>query len=85
MVLCASGPLARALGDALVLELPLPARVDEVLRRAAEHARGEARDVLLGRRAPAVVYRDGRRVAPDGWIEDGDRLDLLLVISGGAR
>ena len=85
VVLRASGLLARSLGAELELELPLPARLDQVLKRAALGVRGDARAVLLGERAPPAVYRGGRRVAAEGWVEDGDRLDLLLVISGGAR
>jgi aldehyde:ferredoxin oxidoreductase len=85
VVLRSSGLLARSLGDELELELPLPARVGAVLARASEGADGEARAILTGERAPPVAYRDGHRVGADDWVRDGDRLDLLLVISGGAR
>jgi hypothetical protein len=32
-----------------------------------------------------VVYRGGERLAPAQAVGDGDQLELLLVISGGAR
>ena len=84
VVLVSSGLLARAIGAECELELELPAPLAEVLAAAAERAGGEGRSVLAGERAPPVVYREGRRVAPGDPVADGDRLDLLLVISGGA-
>ena len=86
-----SGVLAHALGAERELELDLPATVDEVLAAAAECASAaaagadDAVPVLRGERAPPVVYRDGRRLNEGDRVANGDRLDLLLVISGGAR
>ena len=81
--LCSSGPLARALGRERVLELELPAALDAVLASAASEV-GPAAQAFLGPdRPPPVVYRAGTRLAPGDLVLDGDRLELLLVISGG--
>jgi hypothetical protein len=81
--LCSSGPLARALGRERVLAIELPAELDLVLAAAADAVGPAARAILGPGRPPPVVYRAGARLAPGDLVHDGDRLDLLLVISGG--
>jgi aldehyde:ferredoxin oxidoreductase len=81
----ASGSLAQALGGELELELALPAPLVEVLASAAA-ARPAARDALLRDDRPRVaVYRGGARLAAGDEVRSGDRLEVVLVISGGAR
>ena len=85
VVLRATGPLDTALEADGPLELDLPASLAEVLAAAA--ARSPQAAVLLGRadRPLAAVYRRGARLRPDDAVHSGDELELLLVISGGAR
>ena len=81
--LCSSRPLARALGRERVLELELPAALGAVLASAASEV-GPAAQAFLGPRAPAAGGLPRRaRLAPGDLVLDGDRLELLLVISGG--
>jgi hypothetical protein len=75
-----SGALAETLGANRELELALPAPLAGVLAAAARQA-PEAAAAL----ARVVVYRGGERLAPAQSVRDGDELELLLVISGGAR
>ena len=80
VTLVARGILADSLGFESRLELDLPARLSDVLERVVERwpEAGLGDGVLPG------VYRAGARVAPGDWVSDGDRLDLVLVISGGS-
>jgi hypothetical protein len=79
----AGGALARTLGPSRTVELALPARLDEVLRRAAEA--NPAAAALLARNGHALpaVYRNGEKLSPSSLVADGERLDLVLVVSGG--
>ena len=81
VVLRSGGPLAAALGRELALELELPSGLEEVLGRAARERPAAAE--LLASPGP-VVYRRGERLDPGSPVRDGDVLELLLVISGGA-
>jgi aldehyde:ferredoxin oxidoreductase len=74
--------LARADG-ALALELELPASLRDVLERAANlHPELESAFLREARILPAV-YRAGRRVEERAWVYAGDRLEVVLVVSGG--
>lgn len=63
------GALSARLGATRELALPLPARVADVL-------------AALDAGAPAV-WRAGRKLDDGDWIEAGDELDLVAVLSGG--
>ena len=80
-----SGPLAEALGDARELELELPATLLDVLAAAARAAPAAAGLLERDGRALAVAYRGGERLAGGSAVRDGDEVELVLVISGGAR
>ena len=83
VVLLSSGPLARTLGAQARIELDLPATLRDVLEAACA-AHPEARDQLFSGAEPLpAVYRAERRVRPSDLVRDGDRLDLILVVSGG--
>jgi len=75
------GPIARALGDGEV-ELELPARARDVLAVAA---RDESARALLfdGERPRPALYRGGQPLDPLALCRAGDRIDLVLALSGG--
>ncbi|MEX1025644.1 MAG: aldehyde ferredoxin oxidoreductase N-terminal domain-containing protein [Planctomycetota bacterium] len=80
--LSAIGPLAEALARDLGVELAIcvtPARVAALLEHLA-HLPATA--AFAGRATPAV-WRAGQHLTPDFDLADGDRLDLVLAISGG--
>jgi aldehyde:ferredoxin oxidoreductase len=83
--LSASGLLAQALGDARELLLELPRPLSGVLRELA--ARRPAAAPWLGSEelgdGAVAVYCDGRRLFHHDWVLAGDRLDLVVAISGG--
>ncbi len=76
------GPIAQALGDGSV-ELDLPASAREVLAIAA--ARNERLRALLfdGERPRPALYRGGQPLDPLALCSAGDRIDLVLALSGG--
>jgi aldehyde:ferredoxin oxidoreductase len=78
-------PLAEALGGESEIALELPAPLSVVLAEVARRAGPSAHLLLRDGRSLAVVYRAGERLAPAQAVRDGDELELLLVISGGAR
>ena len=78
-----SGALAEELGARLPLELPLPAPLGEVLRRAASSYPSAGRYLLRDESVVPAVYRDGRRVSEQDLIHSGDQLDLVIAIRGG--
>ena len=83
VLLCSGGALGEHLGRELWLELPLPAPLEAVLR-AAEGERPRARGWLLAEGAILPVpWRDGRRLQGDAPVRDGDRIELVLAVSGG--
>jgi len=83
VLLCSGGALGERLGAELALELPLPAPLEAVLR-AAESERPRARGWLLaGGSVLPVPWRDGRRLDAGAPVRDGDRIELVLAVSGG--
>ena len=84
VTLTARGVLADTLGAECRVTLELPARLEQVLAVAAEAAPGTGVALLRGGRIVPGVWREGTRLAPRDAVRDGDRLDLLLVISGGS-
>ena len=84
MILRAWGPLRSALGGEPELELPPGSSVADALRAAAA-SRAESAPWLWrdGEPVPAV-YRDGERLGADDPVRDGDRLDLVVAVSGGS-
>jgi aldehyde:ferredoxin oxidoreductase len=77
-----SGWLGDAYGGEVELELELPCTVAEVLR--VLEARSPGAPPLFAAGAPVpTVFRSGRRLEPDVAVACGDRLDLVLAISGG--
>ena len=91
--LAADGELAhqleRALGPvdprsaSFPFELPGPQRLDRCLRNLAARSPDLARQLLVGERLLPAVWRGGRRLRADTRVRPGDRLELLLAISGG--
>jgi aldehyde:ferredoxin oxidoreductase len=83
VVLAAGGPLGRLLGRERTITLPLPAPLLAVLEAAAR-AHADAADWLVrdGEPLPAA-WRAGERVGPRELVRDGDRLELVLAVSGG--
>jgi aldehyde:ferredoxin oxidoreductase len=80
-----SGPLARALGAGAVdLDIDLPASLREVLAAAAS-ARPNAAPHLVrdGEPVPAAFLRK-RRLQAEDLLRDGDEIDLVVALSGGA-
>jgi hypothetical protein len=83
------GPLARELGaaagDGVVrLELDLPASLRDVLAAAAsEHPRA-SRYLLQDGEPLAAAYRASLRLAAEDRVNDGDELDVVVALSGGA-
>lgn len=82
--LTASGPLADALAGLNPLSMELPARLEQLFERLAG-ASPTLGAWFAPERPRPVVYRAGSRLGPGDAVHDGDRLDLVLVISGGAR
>ena len=67
------GPLIYVAGfSEKELALTGPATADDVLAR-----------VHLGKHRPTIVTRNGRAVAPLDALEDGDRLVISPIYSGG--
>lgn len=81
--ICSSGLLAQQLGAERELRLALPAALADVLAHVRNG--GSAPANLLARDGGILpaVYRAGRKLAADELVRDGDRLDLVLVVSGG--
>ncbi len=79
----ASGPLARVLGDERELELELPATLVSLLEHAAANDAHVRSQLFTGTRLIPAVWRSGRRLMREDWIESGDVLDLVTAISGG--
>lgn len=77
----AGGALGRALGADV--ELPLPATVRQVLEAAASRWPDAAPLLLDGPRPLPTVYRAGRLLGPDEVVHPGERLELVLAVSGG--
>jgi len=81
----AGGPLGEILGPEAEVELALPATLSEVLEAACRRYPA-ARESLLSLDRPRVAaYRDGLRVGAGDEVCAGEHLELVLVISGGAR
>ncbi len=77
------GALERALGSEASVSLDLPAPVLDVLAaKAAESPELAGQLVRDGRTIPSV-WREGKRLNPGDWVEDGDVLELVAAISGG--
>ena len=77
------GPLGRALGGEVELALELPATLVDVLGALARRAPRAERWLLAGDRPVPVAYRDGSRLAEPDLVEDGDHLELVIVVAGG--
>jgi len=77
------GGLGRALGGEVSLPFALPAELREVLQGLADKHPAAARWLIADSEPVAAVYRSGIRLEADSWIEDGDRLDLVLAVAGG--
>jgi hypothetical protein len=85
VLLRGSGPLARALGEPAVdLDIDLPASLREVLAAAAG-ARPKAAPHLVrdGEPVPAA-FLGKRRLQAEDLLQDGDEIDLVVALSGGA-
>ena len=85
VLLRGSGPLAKALGESAVdIDMDLPASLREVLAAAAS-ARPKAAPHLVrdGEPVPAV-FRRKRRLEAEDLLQDGDEIDLVVALSGGA-
>jgi aldehyde:ferredoxin oxidoreductase len=79
----AAGALGEVLGGELDHGAPLPDTVGGVLRAlAAAHPAGASWLWRDGETAVSV-WRDGRRLAPDELVADGDLLDLVVALGGG--
>ncbi len=85
VLLRGSGPLARALGAGAVdLDLDLPASLREVLAAAASAKPGAAAHLVRdGEPVPAAFLRK-RRLQAEDLLRDGDEIDLVVALSGGA-
>ncbi len=81
----ASGPLGDVLGAERTLELDLPAAQGDVLDQLGRDCPAARRLLFADGRSLPAIYRAGRRLLPHEAVESGDRLELVLVISGGAR
>jgi molybdopterin converting factor small subunit len=67
------GPLVYVAGfSEKDLALPGPATADELLAR-----------VNIGRHRPTILTRNGRAVGPHDVLEDGDRVVISPIYSGG--
>ena len=77
------GPLAGVLGARTTLEIDLPRTVERALSDLARDVPRAARFLLREGELLPLVYRDAKRLAKDDWLRDGDRLDLVLALSGG--
>lgn len=76
------GVLAASYGRERELSLDLPCEVAHVLAVLAASTPGGAPLFAGGLPIPAV-FRAGRRLEPNSRVAHGDRLDLVLAISGG--
>ena len=77
------GPLRSAL-EPPALEMSLPATVIQVLVRLAHERPGGAPWLLRDGAPLAAVYRAGERLGAASLVHDGDRLDLVVAVSGGS-
>lgn len=79
----ASGPLAQALGQPFEDGLELPATLGEVLRALVALRPASAPWLGADGDGAVCVYRRRRRMTRSDLVHDGDRLDLVVAISGG--
>ncbi len=79
----AGGLLAEHLGDAASYEGELPLSLGGVLRGLAGQHPGAHTWLWRGGETAVSVYRDGQRLALSDLVSNGDRLDLVVAISGG--
>jgi molybdopterin converting factor small subunit len=78
------GPLARSLGAETTIELQLPATTHAVLEETVRQFPAAERWLLNRGHPVPTIQRDGRRLSAEDTLHDGDELDLVLAISGGA-
>ncbi|MCK6447100.1 MAG: hypothetical protein L6Q99_11980 [Planctomycetes bacterium] len=76
------GTLAASYGRERELALDLPCDVAHVLA-ALEATTPAGAPLFAGGLPIPAVFRAGRRLEPNSSVADGDRLDLVLAISGG--
>ncbi|MCE9594697.1 MAG: hypothetical protein K8S98_10940 [Planctomycetes bacterium] len=76
------GRLAASYGTECEVELDLPSDVLAVLG-ILQASRPDGPELCVGAEPVPAVYRDGRRLEPNSEVRAGDRLDLVLAISGG--
>ncbi len=81
--LAASGALAKALSGGAAFATRLPLSLGSLLREIATERPASAEWLWGASGAVVSVYRDTERLQPDTLVQDGDRLDLVLAISGG--
>jgi hypothetical protein len=83
VVLEGAGALFEAFGGTRSYAGLLPISVGSLLRDLAQK-HPEAAEWLWSERGSAVtVYRETRRLGLHEWVRDGDRLQLVVAISGG--
>jgi hypothetical protein len=75
------GTLAQHFGPERVVECELPCRLDEALERllALGGERAGAREWLL----QASAWRAGKKLERGAWVREGERVDLVVALSGG--
>lgn len=76
------GIVEQGLAGALLIDLELPATLEQVLRRAAQLRPGAPLFDAAGAPLPSA-WRGGQRVFAADWLHDGDRVDLVLALGGG--
>jgi hypothetical protein len=67
------GSLTQSLGSERTLELELPCRLETAIAALGEHA-------LL---AQASAWRGGIKLERNAWVRAGERVDLVVALSGG--
>ena len=77
------GGLAEVLGRHPVLETRLPGTLEEVVHGLVERHPRAGRWLLAEGRLLPAFWRRGERLHARSRVQDGDRLEVVLAISGG--